>query len=74
MENGQEVKDYGRFGLLNGSYDPVISTNAVALGGDILDGRIGLLRVYDRALPESEISEHYEQTRGMFGVKFLIGR
>jgi len=53
---------------VNGSYDPVLGTNAVGIGAFMFDGRMKLVRTYERLLSASEISNHYEETRGIFGV------
>ena len=39
----------------------------VAFGGSYFQGQMALVRIYNRALSETEVSEHYEAVRGLLG-------
>jgi len=56
----------------SGSQDLTDSQGVFSIGSNVgsqyFDGQIKLVRMYNRASTEAEISEHFEETRDIFGV------
>ena len=52
-----------------GSADNILSSiGSYSGGGYRLNGQIGLMQVYNRALPAAEITQNYKATKGRFGL------
>lgn len=67
--NGELVKSNIAIGT-NGNSNGVqtLSTYTSTSGAEMLNGRIGLVRAYNRALSAAEISKNFEANRERFGI------
>lgn len=67
--NGELVKNNIAIGT-NGNANGVqtISSYASNAGAEMLNGKIGLVRAYNRVLTPAEISQNFQKDRGRFGI------